>query len=63
MDVGVDSVARWLSSRRDPEASRRMKPFDGVRPEDYRPIGFDEVVDWLEGEPPTHQHDHGSGSS
>ena len=51
MDVGVDAVARWLSTRRDPEANRTMIPFDGVRPEDYRPIGFDEVVGWLEGEP------------
>ena len=62
MDVGVDAVARWLSTRRDPEANRTMIPFDGVRPEDYRPIGFDEVLGWLEGEPPTNQHGQGSGS-
>ena len=62
MDVGVDAVARWLSTRRDPEANRTMIPFDGVRPEDYRPIRFDEVLGWLEGEPPTNQHGQGSGS-
>ena len=62
MDVGVDAVARWLATRRDPEANRTTIPFDGVRQEDYRPIGFDEVVGWLEGEPPTNQHGQGSGS-
>lgn len=59
MDVGVDAAARWLRFGGNTgivyEVDGEPVP-DGNRPEDYRPLSFDEVTGYLAGDPPTNHH-------
>ena len=45
MDVGVDATAVRLG--RPDVYGTGMIPADGLRPEDYRPIHFDEVAEFM----------------